>query len=149
MERKNVVIGSTVAIAVIGLFITLLASGAIQTSRTVTSTGIIATANIGVYSDSACTQSLTSISWGTVSPGGAVVRTVYVKNVGTAQVTLSMTKANWSPANANGPITLSWNQEGAVLAANQVANATLTLSASSSISGITTFSMDVVITGTG
>ena len=149
MERKNVVIGSTVAIAAIGLFVALLVSGALISTKTIPSSGIVATANLGAYSDSACTQSLTSISWGTVSPGSSVVRTVYVKNVGTTQVTLSMTKANWNPANANGPITLTWNQEGAVLAASQVATATLTLSASSTISGITTFSMDVVITGTG
>ena len=149
LKNKNVVITSTVAVAAIGLFITLLASGALTSSKTIASSGIIATANIGVYSDIACTQSLTSINWGTVSPGGSVARTVYVKNLGTTQVTLSMTGANWNPASANGPITLTWNREGTALGANQVATATLTLGAASSISGITTFNVDVVITGTG
>jgi hypothetical protein len=149
LEKKNVVIGSTAAVVAIVLFVTLLASGALISSKTIASSGVVATANIGVYSDSACTQSLTSINWGTVSPGGSVARTIYVKNLGTTQVTIGMTGANWNPASANGPITLTWNREGTALSANQVATATVTLSASSSISGITTFNVDVVITGTG
>jgi hypothetical protein len=149
LEKKNVVIASAVAVAIIGLFAALLASGAVISSKTVASSGIIATANIGVYSDSACTQSLTSINWGTISPGGSVSRAVYVKNLGTTQVTLGMTGENWSPASADGPLALTWNQDGTALDANQVATATLTLTASSSISGITTFNVDVVITCTG
>jgi hypothetical protein len=149
LEKKILVIGLTTAVVAIGMFVTLLTSGAIISSKTITSTGIIATANLGVYSDSACTQSLTSINWGTVSPGGSVARTIYVKNIGTTQMTLSMTGTNWNPASANGPITLTWNRDGTALDANQVATATLTLSASSSISGITTFNLDIVITGTG
>lgn len=149
MEKKNVVIGSAAAVVAIVLFVTILASGALISSKTIASSGVVATANIGVYSDSACTQSLTSLNWGTISPGGSVVRTIYVKNLGTTQVTIGMTGANWNPASANGPITLTWNREGTTLSANQVATATLTLSASSSISGITTFNVDVVITGTG
>ena len=149
MENKTVVIGLSAAVVAIGLFVTLLASGALISSRTIASSGVIATTNLGVYSDSACTQSLTSINWGTVSPGGSVARTIYVKNLGTNQLTLSMTGANWSPASADGPITLTWNREGTALGANQVATATLTLRVSSSISGITTFNVNIVITGTG
>jgi len=148
LKNKNVAIGLTAVVVAIWLFVTLLASGALISSRTIASSGVVATANLGVYSDSACTQSLTSINWGTVSPGGSVARTIYVKNLGTTQVTLSMTGANWSPGSADGPITLTWNRDGTALGANQVATATLTLSVSSSISGITTFNVDIVITGT-
>jgi hypothetical protein len=149
LKKKNIAIVSAVAVAVAGLLVTLFASGALVSSKTVSSSGIIATATLGVYSDSACTQSLTSIDWGTISPGSSVTRTIYVKNLGTAQLTLSMTKTSWNPASANGPITLTWNRGGTVLAANQVATATLTLGVSSSISGIATFSVNIVITGTG
>jgi hypothetical protein len=149
LKKKNVVIGSTVAVVAIGLFVTLLASGALISSKTIASSGIIATANIGVYSDSACTQSLTSINWGTVSPGGSVARTIYIKNLGTNQVTLSMRGENWNPASANGSITLTWNRDSTALGANQVTTATLTLRASSSISSITNFNVDVVISGSG
>jgi hypothetical protein len=93
--------------------------------------------------------SLTSINWGTISPANSVTRTVYVKNLGTTQVTLSMSGENWTPASANGPITVTWNREGTTLGANEVAIATLTLSVSSNISGITTFSVDIVIASAG
>ena len=149
MEKKIVVIGLTVAVVAVMLLVLLLASGALISSKTVASTGTIATTNIGVYSDSACTQSLTSINWGTISSGNSVTRTIYVKNLGATQVTLSMSRENWAPANANGPITVTWNREDTTIAPNQVTTATLTLSVSSSISGITTFSVDIVITGAG
>ena len=149
LNRKNVVIGSTAAIALVGLLVSMLASGALVSTKTITSTGVLATTNLGLYSDSACTQSLASIDWGTISPGGSVNRTVYVKNLGNTQVTLSMAKTNWNPSTADGPLTLTWNRESTVLAANQVSTATLTLTVSSTASGITTFSVDIVISGTG
>ena len=149
MERKNLVVGSTVAVVAVALLVTFLASGTLLTSKTLTSSGLVASANLGIYSDSAATQTLTSISWGTVTPGGSITRTVYVKNTGNAQVTLGMTKMNWNPTTANGPLTLTWNQESTVLAPNQVATATLTLSALSSISSITAFNVDIVIAGSG
>jgi hypothetical protein len=109
LKKKNVAIGLTAVVVAIWLFVTLLASGALISSRTIASSGVVATANLGVYSDSACTRSLTSINWGTVSPGGSVARTIYVKNLGATQVTLSITGANWGPGSADGPITLTWN----------------------------------------
>lgn len=152
MEKKIVeiiLIGSTVLIVAVMLLAVLFASGALISSKTVNSTGIIATSNLGVYSDSACTQSLTSINWGTISPGNSVNRTIYVKNLGTTQMTLGISGENWTPANANGPMTVAWNRENTAIAPNQVASATLTLSVSSSISAITSFSLDIVITGIG
>ena len=149
MEKKIFAVGLTVAAVVVMLLVTLLASGALISSKTVASTGIITITNIGVYSDSACTQSMASINWGTISPGNSVTRTIYVKNLGTTEVTLSMSRENWVPANANGQITLTWDREDATIASNAVATAILTLRVSSSVSGITSFSVDIVIAGTG
>src|SRR3990170_136680 len=88
-------------IGVTGLFLTLLASGVLISTKTITSSGTVVSVNVGIYLDNACQQ------------------------------------------------TVTWNREGATLTANQVAAATLTLSVSPSISGVTTFSFDVIITGTG
>jgi hypothetical protein len=137
------------AIAVLGIALTLTTAGLLSVNQLVSSSGTITTVNVGVYSDSACTQNLTSINWGTVSPGGSVTKTIYVKNTGSVQITLGMTKTSWNPTSANGPITLTWNKEGTKLNAGSVATATLTLSVSSSISGITTFSVNIVIAGSG
>jgi hypothetical protein len=141
--------GAVIGIAVLGIALTLTTAGLLSVTQLVSSSGTITTVNVGVYSDSACTKPLTSIDWGAISPGGSVTRTIYVKNTGSVQITLSMTKTNWNPTSANGPITITWNKEGTTLTANAVATATLTLSVSSSISGITTFSVNIVIAGTG
>jgi hypothetical protein len=149
MKLKKVILLTTASVVAVGLLLTLLASGALVSSTTMSSSGIIATANLGVYSDSACTQKITSIDWGTISPGGSVTKTVYVKNIGTTQVNLSLTSTGWNPSNTNGPITLTWNSEGTILATNQVTTATLTLTVSSTINGITNFNVNIVVAGTG
>ena len=146
-------LGVILAVAVTGLFLTVTTAGLLSANQTVPSSGTVATVtttvNVGVYSDSQCRTPLESIDWGSILPGSTVTRTMYVKNTGNTSITLSMTKSNWNPASANGPITLSWNREGTSLTVGQSTMATLTLSVSSSISGITTFGVDIVITGTG
>jgi hypothetical protein len=151
MEMRKISTGVILAIATTGLFLTLLTSGLLLSNQTVPSNGsVLSTVNVGVYSDSSCTQNCTSINWGTLAPGSSTIRTVYVKNTGTLPMTLNMATTGWNPSNANGPITLSWNREGAVLNASQSISATLTLTVSSSISSsITTFSFNITITGTG
>ena len=148
MQKKTAIGFAIAAIAIAGLFLTIATSGLIVSSQTVQNSGVVASANVGLYSDYSCTQSVSSISWGTVSPGNSITRTVYVKNIGNVPLTVSMTKTNWSPTSANGPVTLTWDRENSVLTANQVVAATLTLGISSNAIGITTFSFDIVITGT-
>ena len=134
----------TIIAALIGLIVTT--TGLLTINQTVSSSGTVTAINVGVYSDSACTTELTSIDWGMISPGNSVNRTIYLKNTGNAQITLFMTKTNWNPVNADGPITLTWNRENATLNVDQVTSAILTLILSESISGITNFSVDIVFT---
>jgi hypothetical protein len=105
--------------------------------------------DIGVYSDSACTQTATSLNWGSLEPGDQATRTVYVKNNGNTAVSLSVSTTGWSPLNAQQWMTVSWNRQGETLQPNQSIQATITLTVSSSIdSGISNFNFDVTITGT-
>ena len=131
-----------------GVILTATTAGVLTVNKAIPSTGTISTINVEVYSDSACSQPLSSINWGTLSPGATVTKTVYIKNTGNAQITLSMTTNNWNPMNANGPITIFWDKEGLTLASGQSTAAVITLRVSSSISGITSFSCNIVITGT-
>ncbi len=109
-----------------------------------------ASPDLRLYSDSACTQTFGSIDWGLVYPGGTVSRSVYVKNVGSSKVTLSLSVANWYPAAANGPLSVTWNGQNVVLGPNLVFDATLKLSVSFDIGSIgTTFGFDIVISGSG
>jgi hypothetical protein len=150
MAKKRFSMATVIALTIVGLVLTLTTYGAVTVSTTLSSSGSITTsANIGVYADSACTTSLTTIDWGTTSPGSSITRTVYVKNTGTGlSLTLSMTTSNWSPSGANGPITLTWNKESTVLAPGVSVAAVLTLSVSSGITGITSFSVQILVSGT-
>jgi alkyl sulfatase BDS1-like metallo-beta-lactamase superfamily hydrolase len=145
---RKISTGVIIAIAATGLFMTLLTSGLLMSSQSLQSSGTVTAVNVGVYSDSSCTQNCTSIAWGTIAPGNSSTRTIYVKNIGTVPMTLSMTMGSWVPSNMNTYLSLSWNRGGTVLSAGQSTTATLTLSASSSAGNITSFSFNIIITGT-
>jgi hypothetical protein len=149
MAIQKISTGAIIAIVMVGIVLTVTTAGLISVSQSVSSSGSVTAINVGVYSDSSCTQNLTTIDWGTVAPGNSVTKTIYVKNTGNSDITLSMTKNSWNPTSANGPITVTWNKESTTLSAGASAAAIITLSVSSSISGITTFSVNIVITGTG
>jgi hypothetical protein len=124
-----------------------LVSGIVVSTLTLRSSGVVASASLGVYSDSACTQGLSAISWGTIDLGTSIMRTFYVKNTGNIGLRLSLAAANWSPPSANGPVVITWNQEGKLLSPNQVVSATVTLSVSTSTGSITDFGVDILISG--
>ena len=148
MITRRISVGALIAVVATGLFLTLLTSGLLMSSQTVQSGGTVSSVNVGVYSDSGCTQNCTTIDWGPITPGNSATRTIYVKNTGTLPVTLSMTTGSWVPSNANTYLTLTWNQGGAVLAAGNSVTAILTLTASSSAGNLTSFSFNIIITGT-
>jgi hypothetical protein len=141
---------AVITLVIIAIVLTLTTFAAITTNQKLTSIGTVTTsANLGVYSNSACTISLSSIDWGTLTPGGNTTQIVYIKNTGIGvSLALSMVTSNWTPANANGPITLTWNQEGTRLAPGQATAATLTLTVASSIADISNFNTQITLTGT-
>jgi len=148
MPVRGISTGGLIAIAIAGLFLTVLTSGLITTSQTVPTAGTVTAINVGVYADLGCTQNCTSISWGTLSPGNQVTKTVYIKNTGTVPATLSMSTANWVPSNANTHLSLAWNRANYILAVGASVPATLTLTVSTNAAGINSFSFNIVITGT-
>jgi hypothetical protein len=119
-----------------------------KVNRQLPSSGNIAAINVGLYSDYACTLKMESIDWGDIAPGESVNRVIYLKNTGNTQILLSMTANDWTPSYANGPITLTWNKEGTLLDPGEVTSATLTLATVEDISGVTTFSVSILIIGT-
>jgi len=134
----------------LGLSLVSQAFTAGQSSQTFSSTGSIqiqTTAGIGAYSDSQGNTPLTSVSWGTLSPGGSQNVICYIKNEGSSPTTISLVPSNWSPASATNYLALGWNYNGQPIAANAVVQIILTLSVASSIEGITNFGFDITIVG--
>jgi hypothetical protein len=148
MAMQKAAIGAVIVVAAAGLFLTMITAGLLTSSQTVQSSGTITAVNVGVYTDSGCTQNCTSIDWGSMAPGNSTTITIYIKNTGTVPETLSMAASTWVPSNANTYLTLTWNRANYVLNPNTSVSATLTLAASSSAGSLTTFSFNIVITGT-
>lgn len=148
IKSSKVIVVILVAVA-LGLTLTTIAL--INVNQNVNSSGNISTSpNIGVYCDGACSTNMTSISWGTVSPGGTTTVLGYVKNTGTSTMTLSnISVSSWSPGTASTYLQITWNQTNTQLAPGQVVPALFTLTVSSSVTGITSFSNDIIVTGSG
>jgi hypothetical protein len=144
--QKMTLTGIVVAVAAIVTIAGVLA--ALQANKVFSNTGAITTVNVGVFSDIGCTQPLSTLNWGTVSAGSVATETIYVENTGNAAVTLNMTVTGWNPASAASYMSLTWNQEATRLLAGANVTTILTLTVSSSVSGITNFSFNVTITGT-
>jgi hypothetical protein len=102
---------------------------------------------IDVYSDSACTQMTSSIIWGDIEVGNSASHTIYVKNSGDDGVTLILSTENWSSVNASNYLQFSWDYDGSTLSPGEVREIVMTLSVDSPVSGVDTFSFDIVITG--
>ena len=124
----------------------------IQSTKTIPSSGIIAGVNLGVYLNAGCTNPVYSINWtdaAPLNPGGNVTQQVYIENSGTTDMTLGLTTNNWLPSGVDANLTLTWDKEGATVHTG-VVNATLATFTLAAISGFTTgtsFSFDVIITG--
>jgi len=114
----------------------------------ISTTGVLASANIQAYWESQCTNNVSSISWGTIDPGRSKHVTVYVKNTGSVPLTLSLNTTNWNPSAASTYIVLSWNYDGSQIQPDQVLPVTFTLTVSENIHGVNNFSFDIYITGT-
>ena len=147
MRRTSV--GIILVIGITGIIASVLASGLLTIYRQIPNSGNVKTIGVGVYWDSDCTNNVTSIDWGTLEPGSTRNKIVYIKNEGDTPIMLNMTTGNWDPSVASNYIHLSWNCEGTILDTNTpVVQAVLTLSVSSSVSGVSGFSFDITIKGT-
>jgi len=120
-----------------------------QTSRTISNAGTVIAVGVGVYRDNGCTDPLSSVDWGTLEPGSSKKVTCYIRNEGNSVSTLYMYASNWSPSDASGYMSLSWDYGGQSINPDEVVQVTFTLSVSTSIEGITSFSFDITIVGSG
>jgi hypothetical protein len=145
---KKIPSTTIIALTITALALTLTTAAVLSTNQTVPLNGTITAVNLGVYSDSSCTQTVTTLNVGTLNPGGTATQTVYVKNTGNIPETLTMTTNNWNPTNAPTYLTLSWNRQNTVLNAGSSIQATITLTAASNTGSLTTFSCNVTLTGT-
>jgi hypothetical protein len=138
---------STTAIILVFILGTIIVNSG--SSRTVAYAYSMRGIGVGIYWDQACTNRTLSLDWGPIEPGSSSSVLVYVRNEGDSAVSLWMATSNWTPAVASGQMTLNWSYSGQILDVDQVIPIELNLFVSSSVSGITDFSFDIVVTTTG
>ena len=104
---------------------------------------------IEAFWDSTCTNKCDSIDWGWCQPGENKNVTIYLRNTGNTPVILTLSTQDWSPAEAENYITLTWDREGYNMT-EQVVACTFILAVDSSIQNTTiqTFTFTAVITAT-
>lgn len=146
MAMRKIVSETIVTVAIIGMVASILA--VLVASQTFNNSASIKTVGVGVYSDSTCTHKITSLYWGTLSPGETKIQTIYVKNEGTARILLSMSVGNWTPSTAANYISVAWNRDNSTLNAGNSVSADITLSVSQDITGIVDFTFEITIIGT-
>ena len=152
MGPRGLVLTAAFVITVVSAIFVLLngtVMGTLLGRVTLPNVGSVKAIGVGVYWDSSCSNQVTSINWGTVQPGSTKNMNVYIKNEGNAPETLSLETQNWSPAIASTYISLTWDYNGQVINVGGVIQVKLTLSVLNAIEGVTNFSFDIVITGSG
>lgn len=151
MNREKVLVVAVVSLLVYTLGISFFNSAisSLQTQDKISSSGAVKAIGVSVYSDADCTNRLSSIDWGVLEPDESKNVISYIRNEGNSAVTVSLSTENWSPSNASSYITLSWDYSGQSINPNEAIEVTFTLAVSASVSGITDFSFDIVIVGSG
>lgn len=76
-------------------------------------------------------------------------KTIYVKNTGNVNETLTLSASAWSPTSASQSLFLTWDKEGTVLTAGAVVPVTLRLTAAEETGDLSSFSFNIVVSGSG
>ncbi len=148
MESPTLKATTVLSVIAVSLVFSSVAFAALTTTQKLPSKGVVKAIGVYVYWDSACTQNVTQIDWGSLAPGTSKNVTVYVRNEGTTPVTLTMATGSWVPTGASTYLKVVWDRQNYRLAQGSSARAIFTLTVLSTTTGITTFSFDITITGT-
>ncbi len=129
------------------LLIILIAQKILFQEKTIQNASAISTTNnIGVYWNQKCTETVTSINWGNLSPGESKNITLYMRNQDNITIILTINTTNWNPENAPEFLIFSWTSTNTKIEPQQVVKVTLTLHVKQNIKEIKEFSFDITLT---
>jgi hypothetical protein len=136
-----------VATVIVSLSLTLVAFGVINHSFIISSGGRVnLPVGVGFYWDSDCSSPVSFIDWGDIQPGSTVNVTLFVKNTGGQAISLNITAENWNPIETTSYMTFDSDCTGQTIDPQETVQITLSLTTSSSIETITSFSFDINVT---
>jgi hypothetical protein len=105
--------------------------------------------SIDVFWDPTCLNPVASIDWGAIGPGDVENMTVFVRNEGESSTFLALNVSDWNPWGASNYLNIGWNYSGSAVPPGQVVPLTLSLMVNSSITGITSFGVNVTVSSGG
>ncbi len=144
-ERNARLLAPLVLLSILGG----VAIAQLTSQQGIASSGTIKVVGVNLFWDKTCTNKVTSITWGLVTPGTTTNKYVYVRNDGTATGTLSMSYGNWTPTAAASYFRLAWNCSSYGLARNALVCAKLTLTAQLNVTGVKDFNFMILIQAAG
>lgn len=145
VHRRTVYVTICLLLVVIlgTMFNNLISSGPVAYANSIRGDGV------EIYWDQDCTNRTYSIDWGVIELGSNRTVMVYVRNEGDSAVSLWIITSNWKPSVSSGYMSLIETYSGRILNSDEVIPMYLILDVSQSISEITDFSFDIVITTSG
>ena len=117
----------------------------LSNSRRIPGKGEVVALDVEVYVDPDCTVVLDLIDWGRLYPGESRNTTFYVKLLGNTPSTLDLSTDNFLPIVAQEYLALTWDYDGHIVNPEDVLEAIVTLTVSSSIAGVESFSFDMIV----
>jgi len=141
--RTEMVLGTALIVTIV-IAVTVV----LTMNRAVGNVGKIRAIGFDVFADRNCTAPLTQIDWGLLSPGEMALFTMYARNSGNVNITLSYNTTGWNPVNASAFLLVAWNYSGQMIKPLEVVAVSTTLTVSPSISGVTNFSYTMNIQAT-
>jgi len=108
---------------------------------------ISTTTQIGIYWNQNCTNPVTSINWGMLSPGENKNITIYVRNEDNTTITLTINTLNWKPEETSQFLTFSCTSNNTTIEPQKTAKITLTLQVKQNIKTVKDFSFGINFEG--
>jgi hypothetical protein len=105
--------------------------------------------SIDVFWDANCMNPVSSLDWGTLSPGDIENITVFVRNEGESSTVLALNVSDWNPLLAESYISIGWNYSGTAVPPGQVLPISLSMVVNETISGITNFGVNMTVSSGG
>lgn len=143
VHKKNLVHAS-ILIALALLSVITIARFSFFGNSTINASAIETTEGIGVYWDASCTRRVYSIDWGVLSLGETKKVVAYVRNEGIESSFLYLIATNWNPRNSHLYLSFSWSRIDNRVATGEVVEVTQNLRALPYVSGISSFSFDII-----
>ncbi|MBK5133547.1 hypothetical protein JJE00_03865 [Candidatus Bathyarchaeota archaeon] len=128
-------------------FLAVASTGLLIEDQSSSVNGTLQTLNIEAYEDFEATLNCSMIDFGSLSPGKSSNQTVYIKNIGSEVVFLSMNVQSWEPSDAEAFLVLSWNRDDHILNPGESIGATFILDVDENVFGFSDFSFNITIVG--